>query len=387
MQRAGTVADRPDREKRPPPPPIVPGVLEFERLQDATERAELALDERALEYQAIFDTAAAGVAEVDATTLRYARVNRRFCEIVGREEAELVGRLVPDDLVHPEDRGRTPAAVALRKRRAIQVEGRVLRPDGKLTWVRASASVILERGTGRPLRILTILQDVTERRQAEEARALLAGEVDHRAKNALAIVLAAVRLTPRTEMEAYARAIEGRVAALARTHTLLAEARWTGADLQALVEGELAPFLVPSAGPQPRARVSGPELVVAAEAAQTISLLLHELATNATKHGALSVPGGFVEVSWERDDAASMLRLRWAERNGPPVEKPKRQGFGTQVINRLVEAQRNGMVERHWEPEGFTCVVTMGFGKPPAKPAPPSQPQDVPRPKEPAGVG
>ncbi|WP_207538801.1 HWE histidine kinase domain-containing protein [Sabulicella rubraurantiaca] len=384
MRHADAVADRPDREERPSPPAIITGVLEFERLQHATERAEMALEARALEYQAIFDTAAAGVAEVDAATLRYVRVNRRFCEIVGREEAELVGHLVPDDLVHPEDRGRTPATLARRKRRAIQVEGRVMRPDRKLTWVRASASVILERGTGRPLRILTILQDITERRQAEEARALLAGEVDHRAKNALAVVLAAVRLTPKTEVEAYARAIEGRVAALARTHALLADARWTGADLQALVEGELAPFLAPSGGPQPRARLSGPPLVVAAEAAQTISLLLHELATNATKYGALSVPGGTVEVSWERDDAAGLLCLRWTERNGPPAEAPKRQGFGTRVINRLVEAQRDGSVERHWAADGFSCVVTMGFGSAPGKPGTPRPPQGSEGQKAPA---
>jgi PAS domain S-box-containing protein len=209
-------------------------VAEFEVLRVASQRAEAALAAREAAYKAIFETAAAGVAEVNATARRYVRVNRRFCAIVGRTEAELLGGLGPHDIFHPEDRLLVPTYRAVAEGREIEDECRVMRPDGSIRWVRASASVSALDASGQAERAVAVLQDITERRQAEEARALLAQEVDHRSKNALAVVRAAVRLTPRTDAEAYARAIEGRVSALARAHTLLADAKWAGADLAML---------------------------------------------------------------------------------------------------------------------------------------------------------
>jgi two-component sensor histidine kinase len=210
-----------------------------------------------------------------------------------------------------------------------------------------------------------VVLDVTDRKLAEARQHLLVREVDHRAKNVLAVVLAAVRLADRTDADAFATAIEGRVGAMARTHSLLAEARWTGADLCALARAELSPFTGTKLadGPElPRVEVTGPPLHIDAEAAQAFSMVLHELATNATKYGALSVPGGVVRVGLVVDDEDGKLRLQWSELNGPVIElAPAHQGFGTQVIEAIVEGQLSGSVVRHWGRQGLSCVVTVSL--------------------------
>jgi two-component sensor histidine kinase len=193
---------------------------------------------------------------------------------------------------------------------------------------------------------------------------LLAREVDHRAKNALAVVLAAVRLAPKEDAKAFAQAVEGRVAALSRAQVLLAEAGWQGADLRAVAEGALAAFLPmgagvdPSGGPQ--AVLDGPPIRLGAAAAQPISLAMHELATNAAKYGALSAPAGRVTLSWRLDEPARLLRLTWRETGGPQVQGPPgRRGFGSRVIEATIRDQLGGTVERIWEIGGLRCDMAV----------------------------
>jgi PAS domain S-box-containing protein len=230
--------------------------------------------------------------------------------------------------------------------------------DGRLLPV--SQLVLAHRDAeGRIESWSTVMRDLSAQKRAEEDRLLLMREVDHRAKNILAVVQAALRLTPRTDAESYARAVEGRVRALARAHTLLAEQRWTGAEVRALLLGELAAFLSPSAGTAaPRADLDGPPVTLPPAAAQALSMALHELATNATKYGAFSRPGGRVAVSWTAAADEGTLRLRWAERGGPPVPgPPARPGFGTRVVEATIRQQLGGRVERSWDPEGLVCVL------------------------------
>jgi PAS domain S-box-containing protein len=342
-------------------------VAEFEVLRVASERAEAALAAREAEFRAIFETAAVGMVEIDVSTRRYLRVNRRFCEIVGRSQSELVGRLGPDDLCHPADRVRAPVILTIANGRENDGEYRLLRPDGTEVWVRSNSAISAHDARGQPLRAVSVVQDVTERRETEEARALLAREVDHRAKNALAVVQAAVRLTPRDDPAAYARAVEGRVIALARAHEVLAAARWSGADLGALARAELAAFLPgweQGTSDGPGAEISGPPVTLSPAAGQALAMTLHELATNATKHGALSVAGGQVRLAWVVDGAADLLRLRWSEHGGPSVEgPPSRRGFGSRLIESTIQIQLGGLLRRTWEPDGLVCEAEVPLSR------------------------
>jgi PAS domain S-box-containing protein len=364
VRRAEAVASGKGRAEAIVPVERVAMVAEFEALRLASERAEMALLAREAEFRSIFENAAVGVVELDARTQRYLRVNRRFCELVGRTEEQLVGQLGPKDLLHPDDQRLSPLAVAAEGAGEAEAEVRFLRPDGTLAWAQSTASVSARDAEGRPLRTVSVVQDITERRRTEEARALLAREVDHRAKNVLAVVMATVRMTSRSDPESYAEAIEGRVGAMARTHSLLADARWMGADLQTLAEGELRTFTrlqgcEPAIGPE--AQLSGPRVIIAAEAAQAMSLVLHELATNAAKYGALSARTGLVRLDWQIDEAEAVLRLRWIEEGGPRVAEPLHRGFGTEMIQATVEAQLGGTVRREWQPRGlvFTLCVPL----------------------------
>jgi two-component sensor histidine kinase len=197
-------------------------------------------------------------------------------------------------------------------------------------------------------------------------------------------VQAAVRLALRDDPAAFAAAVEGRVGALARAQVLLADTGWRGAELRAVAEAALAPFLphvvggaMPEGGDDgaapPRAELAGPAVRLAAAATQPLSLALHELATNAAKYGALSAGGGRVALAWEVTDGA--LRLRWRETGGPPVAAPPaRRGFGTRVLEATLRDQLGGRIERRWETGGLVCDLEVPLARvlPQAEPEPPA---------------
>jgi two-component sensor histidine kinase len=204
------------------------------------------------------------------------------------------------------------------------------------------------------------------RETAERKQRLLMREVDHRAKNALTVVQTIVRLTRAEQAAELVAAVEGRVSALAQAHTLLAAGRWEGADLRQLAAAELAAF----GGDDGRVELVGPPALLAADAVQPMGMLLHELATNAVKHGALSVAGGCVRLSWRPADAGG-LRLEWREEGGPIVTAAGAGGVGSTLI-RAVTAQMEGTASFDWRPEGVCCTVTVtgvlapSAGTPPA---------------------
>jgi two-component sensor histidine kinase len=215
----------------------------------------------------------------------------------------------------------------------------------------------------------------TAKRQSDERQMLLVREVDHRAKNALAVALSVVRLTPRdVPPERFAASIEGRVAAMARAHSLLAKEAWSGADLRALAEDELAPY-------SERIQITGPSAHLAAEAVQPMAMLLHELATNAAKHGALSDPGGRVSLGWEFGVEDAALRLTWVEKGGPAVLiPPTRRRFGTRLMPQLAERQLGGQAEFDWAAEGlrFSLILPPRSATPHAEGADATETRQVP---------
>jgi two-component sensor histidine kinase len=189
----------------------------------------------------------------------------------------------------------------------------------------------------------------------EEQITILAREAEHRTKNVLATVQATVHLSHSDTPEGLKHAISGRIQALANVHTLFVESRWTGAELRNLVTQELAPYFQDG---ETRARIDGPNLLLEPSTAQTIAVTLHELATNAAKYGALSVPEGHVQVEWSRA-ADGRLVLRWTETGGPLVKPPTRKGFGTRVMGGMIRGQLNGEMRIDWHAEGLACEIAV----------------------------
>ncbi len=252
--------------------------------------------------------------------------------------------------VHLEDRERTHAEVAAAAERCqdFDTEYRVAFADGAARWLVGRGRVLCG-ADGRPERVMGINLDITARKEAEEQQALLAREVDHRAKNALAVVQSVVRLTRAERPAEFAEALEGRIAALARAHTLLAHGRWTGGGLCPLLEEELAAYL-----PSGRVALAGPPVTLEADAVQPLSLCLHELTTNAAKYGALSVPEGRIDIAWGLQDGA--LLLVWTETGGPRLAAPpERTGFGSRLLDAAVRGQLGGEAILDWRETGLVC--------------------------------
>jgi PAS domain S-box-containing protein len=324
-------------------------------LRESEERLRLIV-EGARDY-AIFTADPAG--RIDAWLAGAANV-------FGWSPQEAVGQPVSITFT-PEDQAQ---GVPGRELEAARREGHAadvrwhLRRDGARVFIEGSTTA-LRRPDGSVRGFLKIGQDVTARKAAEERQALLAREVDHRAKNALAVVQTMLRLTRAEDVPSFAQAVEGRVAALARAQTLLAEERWDGAALHSMLRGELAPFLAGQ-----RAELDGPPMVLPPGTAQPLAMAVHELATNASKHGALSRPEGRLSVSWRLEHGTPrVLRLRWTETGGPPLAgPPTRRGFGSRVLQGTVQGQLGGTVSLTWARTGLVCDIELPLGRPPTPP-------------------
>jgi PAS domain S-box-containing protein len=266
-------------------------------------------------------------------------------------------------LLHPEDVERLRKAIGHfeRSARTYEAEFRIIRQDGEERWCFVSAAASADRG-GRVLRVSGVTIDITERKRAEERQNLLAREVDHRAKNALALAQSIVRLTRATNVKDYVRAVEGRISALARVHTILSLSNWQGAEIGRLVDEEILPY---ATGAQ--IELYGPELQLAPATAQTLALAVHELITNSAKYGALSAHSGRLKIQWEVKP--ELLQIVWEERDGPTVTKPGSRGFGTRSVIASIESQLGGQAEFDWRTEGLVCRLSV----PLRKDAPPRQ--------------
>ena len=258
-------------------------------------------------------------------------------------------------LLHPEDWPKLQLGLdrVMTEGKPFQAEFRVRRPDGKICWCSGTAAPSAD-AAGHILRVSGVTMDITDRKEAEEHQALLAREVDHRAKNALALVQSIVRLTRANNISNYTTAVEGRIKALSRAHTILSHSRWQGADLGNLVEEELAPYRT---GESDRVATRGPKVLLEPAAAQTLALALHELATNAAKYGALSSMSGGVVLTWELRPGS--LIFDWSETGGPAATPPSTPGFGTRIITASIERQLGGTARFDWRPQGLQCTLTV----------------------------
>jgi PAS domain S-box-containing protein len=234
------------------------------------------------------------------------------------------------------------------------------RKDGSLVEISLTVSPVRD-GRGRIVGASKIARDITERRVAEGRQRLLLRELDHRVKNTLALVQSMARQTAARagSVDGFLAAFEGRMRALAAAHELLAATSWAGARLTDLVARALGPHAVDG-----QIAIAVGDASVPASLTQDLSLALHELATNAAKYGALSVPGGRVTI----EDGVTVgaegreLRLAWRETGGPPVEPPTSRGFGTLLLTQAVAYGHDGRVELDWRREGLVCTIRIPTG-------------------------
>lgn len=320
-----------------------------ERTWSAVERAraEAALRHSEARFREFFEAAGDAIFVEDAQG-RYVEVNAAACQLLGYSRDELLSMAVRD-VVADHDAPRVVAWRAAEGRGHPMVSSwRLRRKDG--AWVDVEICA-------RPLSdgsVEAVVRDVSQQRAEEARRELMLHELNHRVKNSLATVQAIAAQTFRGAVSAESAGIfTERLMALARANDLLVAETWRGADLARIAEDVARPF-----GGEVRFSVRGPSLMLPPKAATALALALHELATNAAKYGALSVPEGRVSLRWTLDAAGGLgaFALTWRETDGPSVSPPSKTGFGTRLVHGL-RAELGGEVTIDYAPSGLVCAV------------------------------
>jgi PAS domain S-box-containing protein len=321
-------------------------------------RSDEALRQSKERYQGIYEYAGTGIYIANLTG-RFQKCNPAYATMHGYTEEELC-KLSITDLVHPEDWPRHTPEIQLLlsgKIPSFKIVNRCVAKSGDILWVHKHVS-LLRDAAGRPESLLALVDDVTERKRAEDARRILNAELDHRVKNALATVGAVVSHTSQGHQSVadFVVALEGRLRAMASAHELLSARGWQGMSLTELVRRELAPY-----GTRRNIEIDGPDVTLGAEAGQAMAMVLHELATNAAKYGAFSTQDGQVSIRWDRQQNGHLpsLLLEWREKGGPPIVAPDRSGYGVSTIRDLIPYEFGGTVDLGFAREGVRCRLTL----------------------------
>ncbi len=250
-------------------------------------------------------------------------------------------------------RARMEFSKAILQGGSFTLEFPIIRPDSSEIWTALVGDIIKDEA-GRAVSARGIDQDITERKNWEKRQAMLLRELSHRVKNSLAVIQSVARQTLRSSSSprAFVDAFEGRIRSLAASHSLLTEGGWSGARLDVIIRNQAAPLMEDF--PR-RYKLRGPNVVLTAEVATQLGLVLHELATNAAKYGSLSVSEGCVGIIWTASNGT--LRLLWRERGGPPLKgEPAKVGFGTLLV--LSSALK---VTRRFDRKGFSCKLQLAI--------------------------
>jgi two-component system CheB/CheR fusion protein len=238
--------------------------------------------------------------------------------------------------------------------------------DGREIWTVSNWRLRAAKPQDRPL-VVEINTDITDRVAIERQRELLVEELNHRVKNTLAIVQAIARLSFADADKACVRRFEQRLVALAQAHSLLVREQWEYAELKDVVAGVAGSLNV-----RERICAEGPDVQLRPTSAVSYTLAIHELCTNAIKHGALSSPDGRVEIAWELLDSGK-IHLLWREIGGPQVRPPAHRGFGSALIERALAGELGSPVQMRFEPTGLVCEFDGRVQKTPRVPAPASR--------------
>ncbi len=280
--------------------------------------------------------------------------NKGAERVFGYTAEEAIGQ--PITIVIPKERHSEEGEILARIRRGERIdhfETIRQRKHGSFIVVSLTVSPVKD-AEGKIVGASKIAREITEQKRSQELISALAREAEHRSKNLLANVQATVNLSQSDSPEGLKEAIGGRIQALANVHSLFVETRWTGAELSTIASRELAPYAEKA---KSRVGMDGPQLLLEPNTAQAIAVTVHELATNAAKYGALSVPNGRVALIWTYQ-ADGPLKLQWSETDGPTVKAPTRKGFGTRIIERMI-SQLKGTTNFDWRAEGLVCEITV----------------------------
>jgi PAS domain S-box-containing protein len=289
--------------------------------------------------------------------------DRYFAELYGVDN-EAAERGLPleefSHAIHPGDQERIREQIrkVLSNARDFEEEYRLVRTSGETVWVIARGRCFHDEA-GKATRFLGTVIDITDRKRAEEQSKLLTDEMTHRVKNILATVQAITNQTMQDHMQmSDAReALFGRLRTLARAQDILTGKSALGAHLPTVVATAVESYNTNGE----RVRISGPDIEVNSKAAFSLTLALHELATNAAKYGALSVKSGRVDISWEVErarQACPRFNLTWKERGGPTVSKPKTKGFGSRLIESVISAEFGAKATTDFRPDGVSWLVS-----------------------------
>ncbi|MEE1613735.1 sensor histidine kinase [Microvirga sp. CF3016] len=346
------------------PPPT--GLVEVDQVggalaaasQDLRER-EAALRGSEARLWATQNNAAVGIAEVDRDG-RFVSVNEARCKLTGHTREELIGQ----HFGHATDAEILNQDLELFTRQvageldAYTTDSKFRRKDGSSGWARVTSTAVRD-ADGTFLYAVRVVEDITERRQADRRQKLLIDELNHRVKNTLATVQSLSWQASRSGAppQVAQERFQERLLALSRTHNLLNETHWEGASLRAILETELLPYATGAS----RIRLSGPELRLPPKPAVVLGMAFHELATNAVKYGALSTPSGWVQVDWaiQEQGHEAMLTLEWCELEGPVIEMQPRPGFGSRLLRQTITRELAGHLDIRFEREGVRCTMVV----------------------------
>jgi PAS domain S-box-containing protein len=280
--------------------------------------------------------------------------NKAAERVFGYSAHEAIGQ--PITLVIPKDRQSEEREILTRIRRGERIdhfETIRQRKNGSLINISLTISPVKD-ANGTIVGASKIARDITEQKRNQERISVLAREAEHRSKNILSNVQAIVNLSQSDTSENLKKVICGRIQAMANVHSLFVETRWIGAELSAIAKHELAPYLDEH---DVRVRIEGLQTVLEPTAAQAVAVVLHELATNASKYGALSNAKGQVRLTWSRSEDGQ-LALCWTELGGPSVNAPERKGFGSRLIEGTI-GTLGGKVLFDWRSEGLVCEIAV----------------------------
>ncbi len=325
------------------------------------EHYEAALRQSEARFRATFENAAVGIAHT-ARDGRWLRVNHKLCEIVGYS-AEEIEHLTFPDITYSQDieiSQQHLARLASGEIDDFQLEKRYVRKDGSLVWVKKTVGAVRADDGGLDY-FIAVIEDISAQKEAQARQTLLVNELNHRVKNTLATIQAMASHTLRhaDDPQKFRDAFSGRLRAIASAHDSIFQSGQGSADLAVLIASQLGVFGADDTG---RVSISGDRVILGANRAHALGLIVHELSTNAAKYGALSDSSGRIDITLKETPDGNIV-FDWRESGGPPVKPPARVGFGSRLIKNTVENMMQGKAQLEYKPEGLRLSLTFAKGE------------------------